>query len=336
MSLLVKDSKEAKVVSRKTLLECQSLAKAKIPEVLKTLEETRTQKNQYQFNGYLWAYFTSIDGHRPGLDKNMLVEEVEEAKCDQSGMYLISVEEHKTNRDHGMVQMSLTNEYTWFFRLPQIQHFFFNSTSTQLKNLPAYLREVWKEMGLPETPTFTDLRTSIVTHVKNMLPKADRERVANFMCHDIQTADTFYTINLNPSQASETRALFEAALKGEDTSVTTENQASTSSKRKRKAREEDSLSEGSTTPEEIKVMYQESGPSSRDSEEEEVEDEERTARQPVTPSKLTMPELEQYHTLSKKQLILRRRMVVAVSPLLVSPIKLKSKSPLTSPIVTMQ
>ncbi|XP_041729375.2 uncharacterized protein LOC121560452 [Coregonus clupeaformis] len=191
-------------------------------------------------------------------------------------------------------------------------------------------------MGLPETPTFTDLRTSIVTHVKNMLPKADRERVANFMCHDIQTADTFYAINLNPSQASETRALFEAALKEEDTSVTTENQASTSSKRKRKAREEDSLSEGSTTPEEIKVMYQESGPSSRDSEEEEVEDEERTARQPVTPSKLTMPELEQYHTPSKKQLILRRRMVVAVSPLLVSPIKLKSKSPLTSPIVTMQ
>ncbi|XP_045072045.1 uncharacterized protein LOC123485193 [Coregonus clupeaformis] len=156
-------------------MECQSLAKAKIPEVLKTLEETRTQKNQYQFYGDLWAYFTSIDGHRPGLDKNMLVEEVEEAKCDQSGMYLISVEEHKTNRDHGMVQMSLTkDEYTWFsdflkFKhcLPggkKSQHFFFNSTSTQLKNLPAYLREVWKEMGLPETPTFTDLRTSIVTH----------------------------------------------------------------------------------------------------------------------------------------------------------------------------
>ncbi|XP_045076884.1 uncharacterized protein LOC123491066 [Coregonus clupeaformis] len=265
----------------------------------------------------------------------MLVEEVEEAKCDHSGMYLISVEEHKTNRDHGMVQMSLTkDEYTWFsdflkFKhcLPggkKSQHFFFNSTSTQLKNLPAYLREVWKEMGLPETPTFTDLRTSIVTHVKNMLPKADRERVDNFMCHDIQTADTFYAINLNPSQASETRALFEAALKGEDTSVTTENQASTSSK------------EREHHPEETKVMYQESGPSSRDSEEEEVEDEERTARQPVTPSKLTMPELEQYHTPSKKQLILRRRMVVAVSPLLVSPIKLKSKSPLTSPIVTMQ
>ncbi|CAB1340592.1 unnamed protein product [Coregonus sp. 'balchen'] len=288
----VKDSKEAKGVSRKTLLECQSLAKAKIPEVLKTLEETRTQRNQYQFYGYLCVYFTSIYGHRPGLYKNMLVKE---AKCDQSGMYLIRWE-HKTNRDHGMVQMSLTkDEYTWFtdflkFKhcLPggkKSQHLFFNSTNTQLKNLPAYLREVWKEMGLPETPSFTDLRTSIVTH---------------------------------------------AALKGEDTSVAAENQAS--SKNKRKAREEDSLSEGSTTPEETKVMYQESGTSSRDSEEEEVKDEEQTARQPV----LTMPELEQYHTPSKKQLIRRRRMVVAVSPLLVSPIKLKSKSPLTSPIVTMQ
>ncbi|XP_041737755.1 uncharacterized protein LOC121570363 [Coregonus clupeaformis] len=263
----VKESKEAKVVSRKTLLECQSLAKANIPEVLKTLEETRTQKNQYQFYGYLCAYFTSLYGHKPGLYKNMLVKEVEEAKCDQTGMYLISVGEHETNRDHGMVQMSLTkDEYTWFsdflkFKhcLPggkKSQHFFFNSTSTQLKNLPAYLREVWKEMGLPETPTFTDLRTSIVTHVKNMLPKADRERVANFMCHDIQTADKFYAINLNPAQASETKALFQAALKGEDTSVAAENQASTSSKRKRKAGEEDSLSEGSTTPEKTKVMYQ--------------------------------------------------------------------------------
>lgn len=56
-----------------------------------TLEETRTQRNQYRFYGYLCAYFTFIYGHRPGLYKNMLVKEVEEAKCDQSGVYLINV-----------------------------------------------------------------------------------------------------------------------------------------------------------------------------------------------------------------------------------------------------
>lgn len=120
-----------------------------------------------------------------------------------------------------------------------------------------------------------------VLQVTNMLPKVDRERVANFMCHNIQTADKFYAINLNPSQANETRALFEAALKGEDTIVAAENQPYTSGKRKRKVREDASLSEGSTPPEETMVMYQESGTCAGGSEEEEEdEDEEQTARQP--------------------------------------------------------
>ncbi|XP_052371744.1 uncharacterized protein LOC127928571 [Oncorhynchus keta] len=345
----VKDNKEGKVVSKKSLLECQSLAKAKIPQVLKTLEETRTQRNQYRFYGYLCAYFTSIYGHRPGLYKNMLVKEVEEAKCDQSGMYLINVGEHKTNREYGMVQMSLTKEeYSWFSDFlkfkhcllggKKAQHFFFNSTNTQMKNLPANLREVWKEMGLPECPSFTDLRTSIVTHVKNMLPKVDRERVANFMCHNIQTADKYYAMNLNPTQANETRALFEAALKGEDNTVAAENQPSTSGERKQKVREDASLSDGSTTPEETKVMYQESGTSSGDSEEEEEdEDEEQMARQPPeTPPKVTNPQVEMELTPKRKRSICRRHMVVAISPMLVSPLKVTLKSPHHSPIVTIK
>ena len=128
-----------------------------------------------------------------------------------------------------------------------------------------------------------------VLQVKNMLPKVDRERVANFMCHNIQTADKYYAMNLNPTQANETRALFEAALKGEDNTVAAENQPSTSGERKQKVREDASLSDGSTTPEETKVMYQESGTSAGDSEEEEEdEDEEQMARQlPVRSAILT-------------------------------------------------
>ncbi|XP_064864491.1 uncharacterized protein LOC115106237 [Oncorhynchus nerka] len=111
----------------------------------------------------------------------------------------------------------------------------------------------------------------------------------------------------------------EAAMKGEDTTVAAENQHSTSGKRKRKVREDASLSEGSTTPEKTKVMYQESGTSAGDSEVvEEDEDEEQTARQP--------PNLRQSGS--------RRRMVVAISPMLVSPLKVKIKSPHHSPIVT--
>ncbi|XP_071212416.1 uncharacterized protein [Salvelinus alpinus] len=336
----VKDNKEGKVVSKKSLLECQSLAKTKIPEVLKTLEETRTQRNQYRFYGYLCAYFTSIYGHRPGLYKNMLVKEVEEAKCDQSGVYLINVGEHKTNREYGMVQMSLTKEeYSWFTDFlkfkhclsggKKARHFFFNSTNTQMKNLPAYLREVWKEMGLPECPSFTDLRTSIVTHVKNMLPKIDRERVANFMCHNIQTADKYYAMNLNPSQANETRELFEAALKGVDNTVAAENQPSTSGNITQKVREDAPLSEGSTTSEETKVVYQESGTSTSNSEEEDEkdEDEEQMARQPP---------VEMENTPRRMKRMTRRRMVVAISPMRLSPLKMKKKLPPHSPIVTLK
>ncbi|XP_029595735.1 uncharacterized protein LOC115178622 [Salmo trutta] len=213
--------KEGKVVSIKSLLECQSLAKVKIPQVLKILEETRTQRNQNRFYGFLCAYFTSMYGHSPGLYRNMTVKEVEEAQWGRSGTYLINV--GNTKQMETTIQMSLTKEeYTWFsdflkFKhfLPggkKARHFFFNSTNTEIRKLPVYLKEAWMEMGLPESPNFTELRTSIV---KNVLPNADRETLADFMCHDSQVKDERYA--MNPSKAGETNAFLETASKGEDT-----------------------------------------------------------------------------------------------------------------------
>ncbi|XP_029595733.1 uncharacterized protein LOC115178618 [Salmo trutta] len=213
--------KEGKVVSIKSLLECQSLAKVKIPQVLKILEETRTQRNQNRFYGFLCAYFTSMYGHSPGLYRNMTVKEVEEAQWGRSGTYVINV--GNTKQMETTIQMSLTKEeYTWFsdflkFKhfLPggkKARHFFFNSTNTEIRKLPVYLKEAWMEMGLPESPNFTELRTSIV---KNVLPNADRETLADFMCHDSQVKDERYV--MNPSKAGETNAFLETASKGEDT-----------------------------------------------------------------------------------------------------------------------
>nr|XP_023999391.1 uncharacterized protein LOC112077013 [Salvelinus alpinus] len=217
-------NKKGKVVSIKSLMKCRSLARDKIPQVLKTLEETKTQTNQNRFYGFLCAYFTSMYGHSPGLYRNMMVKEVEEVQWSLSGAYLINVGNAKQMQT--TIQMSLDKEeYSWFTDFLKVkrylpggkkdQFFFFNSTNTEIKNLPVYLREAWKEMGLPDSPSFTDLRTSVVSHVKNVLSNADGEMLADFMCHDSQMEDKRYATN--PSEAGETSAFLETALKGEDT-----------------------------------------------------------------------------------------------------------------------
>lgn len=71
-------------------------------------------------------------------------------------------------------------------------------------------------MGLPGTPTFTDVRTAIATHAKNTHCPEDRHKVAQFMCHTTTTADRFYALNLNAKQAAEHRRLFDTAVVGEE------------------------------------------------------------------------------------------------------------------------
>lgn len=89
-------------------------------------------------------------------------------------------------------------------------------------------------MKLTGCPTFTDLRTSIASHVSVFLATSggtcqsyrfspffhfqakythgdeDRLKVTKFMCHDVKTADKFYAMNLTAKQAMEHRRLFEA------------------------------------------------------------------------------------------------------------------------------
>lgn len=123
-------------------------------------------------------------------------------------------------------------------------YFFFTSKPSICKNLNQYFQEAWAGMGLPGTPTFTDVRNSIATHVsipvlfsgvcvcllltfhqcfslsiqaKNTHCPDDWYKVAKFMCYDTSTADRFYALNLNAKQTAEHRRLFEIAVRGEET-----------------------------------------------------------------------------------------------------------------------
>lgn len=67
-------------------------------------------------------------------------------------------------------------------------------------------------MGLSGTPTFTDVRSSITTHIKYAHSGEDKAKLAAFMAHDTGTSDRYYAIHLTASQAMSCRHLFKAAL----------------------------------------------------------------------------------------------------------------------------
>ncbi|CAM4574980.1 unnamed protein product [Leuciscus chuanchicus] len=186
---------------------------------------------QWEFYGHMSAYLAALYGHRGGVLQNITIKEVEEAQESPSdNVFCINIKFHKTNQMFGPAQIAVTTEeYGWMQRFLKIRrrlpggstakYFFFTSTSNICKKLVTYFRSSWKAMGLPGSPNFTDLRTSIASHAKFTHSESDRLKISKFMCHDVQTADRFYVTNLSAKQAVEHRRLFEAALEGEDNSA---------------------------------------------------------------------------------------------------------------------
>ncbi|TNN33240.1 hypothetical protein EYF80_056599 [Liparis tanakae] len=169
--LKVKAKKMANIVSRESLRRCQEQARVVIPELLS-------------------KSFSSRD----------------------------RIDEHKTNRDFGGAQIFLTfQEFSWLERLLQVRkrlvskskRVFITRGGRPLKNLVRYMQTVWAHMGLLGRPTFTDPRTAVSGHVKNIHNETNRDQLARFMCHSTSTADRFYSLVLDRSQAMELRGHFD-------------------------------------------------------------------------------------------------------------------------------
>ncbi|XP_016380028.1 uncharacterized protein LOC107717704 [Sinocyclocheilus rhinocerous] len=217
----VKQAKEGRFISKATLRACREAAKKMIPEILNRLKTAVEKKDQWSFYGHLTTYWASIYGHRGGVFQNLTIKEVEDTrKTVTEDKFVINISAHKTNQAFGAAQLALDQEeYGWLQQFLSLRstlvgcknahYFFFTSKLSSCKNLNQYFQEAWRSMGLPGTPTFTDLRTSIATHAKNTHCPENRHKVAQFMCHDTSTADRFYTLNLNAKQ-------FEAALEVKD------------------------------------------------------------------------------------------------------------------------
>ncbi|XP_057184636.1 uncharacterized protein LOC130551100 [Triplophysa rosa] len=224
--MAVKRAKDGQLISKALLEKCREEAKRNIPKILDELGQDKAQKMQFRLYGYVTAFLASIYGHRCGVFQNMTIDEVRNA-VKTSSTYLIHVNMHKTNQAFGPAQIALsTEEYKWFERFlgmkdklvggTAAKYIFFTSTPNPCKNLNNYFQAAWAEMGLPRSPTFTDLRSAIATHARNNGSVEDRTKMSRFMCHDTRTADKFYACNLSSKEAWEHRQLFEKVLEWPD------------------------------------------------------------------------------------------------------------------------
>lgn len=95
-------------------------------------------------------------------------------------MLLFQVDEHKTNREFGGAQIFLTfAEFAWLEEWIKIRARSRPSTDAVLitkrgrgpvKGLSRHMQMAWFSMGLPGSPTFTDLRTAVSAHVGSVSP----------------------------------------------------------------------------------------------------------------------------------------------------------------------
>ncbi|KAJ4919446.1 hypothetical protein JOQ06_022220 [Pogonophryne albipinna] len=99
--------------------------------------------------------------------------------CPEKGVYLLKVEEHKTNQSFGLAKMLLSSqEYGWLLSIIQMKNIlgkggetskyvFFNTTARPSSLLTKYLKLAWSEMDVRGVPTFTSLRTAVATFARD-------------------------------------------------------------------------------------------------------------------------------------------------------------------------
>ncbi|RXN29859.1 polypeptide N-acetylgalactosaminyltransferase 16-like protein [Labeo rohita] len=103
---------------------------------------------------------------------------------------------------------------------------YLEETNSELKNDKEFLLS--QIMGAPWAPASTEKSevcgenkiwfsaNGIKSQARNFHKPEDHHKVAQFTCHDTATADQFYALRFNPTQALEHRCLFELALEGKD------------------------------------------------------------------------------------------------------------------------
>ncbi|XP_029289829.1 uncharacterized protein LOC115009753 [Cottoperca gobio] len=203
-------------------------AKLKIPQLLDELEEEYTNNLRFRLYGFMCGYWSCVFGHRPGVYSNMTDTEYTQALASGGEQgYLIHVKEHKTNKSFGEAQLVLTGvEFGWLQRWMAIKNkvpkkekntfVMFTKGTGPCKNLNNCLRMAWAELRIGGNISFTLIRTALAHYAKKTTDVTARKRVADFMCHDVTTADRFYARCPDVTEAMAIRCLIRDSLRTEE------------------------------------------------------------------------------------------------------------------------
>ncbi|XP_016516802.1 uncharacterized protein LOC107833086 [Poecilia formosa] len=222
--LHVKHQKVIRAVTPGLLHRCVSATKELIPGLLQSLSKKSCDATQrHLFIGAFSLLITCLYGHRAGVMTHLRVEELDEAKREFNPGdpgYVLNIKHHKTNRAFGHAQVFLTaEEFRWLEAWMQIRArlqptcdlVFFNTNGGMIEKLSKFTRAAWRELGMPGSPSLTDLRTAVATMARDSQTSEVRKEMARLMCHDTSTADRFYALHLSARQLAALRQKFDRA-----------------------------------------------------------------------------------------------------------------------------
>ncbi|KAL6455543.1 hypothetical protein MHYP_G00353940 [Metynnis hypsauchen] len=153
--------------------------------------------------GYLAGYLGILTAHRPVVLTNLQKESILQAETDEQNRAVVWVDHHKTDRTVGNAFIALLPlEVDWLKGLIEVSaaHFggdqcpyVFQFDGKQLYKLNMELKSAWNHVGMQGYIRFGLIRTAIANQAKKHLLAEERRLVCEAMCHDVSTADRFYT-----------------------------------------------------------------------------------------------------------------------------------------------
>ncbi|KAL6482568.1 hypothetical protein MHYP_G00074400 [Metynnis hypsauchen] len=174
--------------------------------------------------GYLAGYLGILTGHHPVVLTNLQKDKVLQTEVDDDNRAFVWVDHHKTDQTFGNAYMALLpHEVDWLKGLIEVSiahfggeqcPFVFQFEGKQLYKLNSELKAAWHHSGMQGQISFGLIWTAIANQVgllavHDVSPRANpfslcvcrqrstyRQRSGSLceaMCHDVSTADHFYT-----------------------------------------------------------------------------------------------------------------------------------------------
>ncbi|KAL6479614.1 hypothetical protein MHYP_G00106470 [Metynnis hypsauchen] len=152
---------------------------------------------------HIAGYLAILTGHRPVVLTNLQKDKVLQAEVDDHKWAMVWVDHHKTDRTFGNAYMALLpHEVDLLKGLIEVSTahfageqcpFVFQFEGKQLYKLNCELKAAWHHSRMQGQISFGLIRTAIANQAKKHLPAEERKLVCQATCHDISTADRFYT-----------------------------------------------------------------------------------------------------------------------------------------------